>query len=180
MQIQPPSKARLIKATPGPSPITTPTRIVNVKHDPYDIYIGRRESTRALPDSPWRNPYVIKEDTESARREAIQKCLVHLSGPQILKIGSLKGKTLGCWCKPKLCHGDALAAIADLCVHHEGSCPECGGTVKSGIVCSLATRSSEMWNCTSCGCWGFEPVAFTLNVPIFGQMKKEQEEFTLG
>ena len=25
----------------------------------------------------------------------------------------LKGKTLGCWCKPLACHGDVLAEIAD-------------------------------------------------------------------
>ena len=25
----------------------------------------------------------------------------------------LKGKTLGCWCKPYPCHGDVLAELAD-------------------------------------------------------------------
>jgi len=25
----------------------------------------------------------------------------------------LKGKTLGCWCKPYQCHGDVLAELAD-------------------------------------------------------------------
>ena len=25
----------------------------------------------------------------------------------------LKGKTLGCWCKPRWCHGDVLAELAD-------------------------------------------------------------------
>jgi hypothetical protein len=25
----------------------------------------------------------------------------------------LKGKVLGCWCAPKLCHGDILAEIAN-------------------------------------------------------------------
>ena len=25
----------------------------------------------------------------------------------------LKGKTLGCWCKPDPCHGDVLAELAD-------------------------------------------------------------------
>jgi hypothetical protein len=25
----------------------------------------------------------------------------------------LKGKTLGCWCKPKTCHGDILVKLAN-------------------------------------------------------------------
>jgi hypothetical protein len=25
----------------------------------------------------------------------------------------LKGKKLGCWCKPNACHGDVLAELAD-------------------------------------------------------------------
>jgi hypothetical protein len=25
----------------------------------------------------------------------------------------LKGKVLGCWCKPDACHGDVLAELAD-------------------------------------------------------------------
>jgi hypothetical protein len=29
------------------------------------------------------------------------------------KVSELKGKTLICFCKPSLCHGDVLAEIAD-------------------------------------------------------------------
>jgi hypothetical protein len=29
------------------------------------------------------------------------------------KLHTLKGKTLGCWCKPKSCHGDVLVELAD-------------------------------------------------------------------
>jgi hypothetical protein len=35
--------------------------------------------------------------------------------PELLKLIplELKGKTLGCWCKPEACHGDILAKLAD-------------------------------------------------------------------
>jgi hypothetical protein len=31
----------------------------------------------------------------------------------IAALGELRGKVLGCWCKPALCHGDVLAEFAD-------------------------------------------------------------------
>ena len=35
--------------------------------------------------------------------------------PELLKLIplELKGKTLGCWCKPEACHGDILAELVD-------------------------------------------------------------------
>jgi hypothetical protein len=35
--------------------------------------------------------------------------------PELLKLipVELKGKSLGCWCKPLPCHGDVLAELAD-------------------------------------------------------------------
>lgn len=34
--------------------------------------------------------------------------------PKLLRdLHELKGKVLGCWCKPKACHGDILAELAD-------------------------------------------------------------------
>jgi hypothetical protein len=39
--------------------------------------------------------------------------------PELLKLipVELKGKTLGCWCKPEACHGDILAELADTLRH---------------------------------------------------------------
>ena len=34
--------------------------------------------------------------------------------PHLLaQLKDLKGKVLGCWCKPRACHGDVLAEMAD-------------------------------------------------------------------
>ena len=31
----------------------------------------------------------------------------------LAQLHTLKGKRLACWCKPKACHGDVLAKLAD-------------------------------------------------------------------
>jgi hypothetical protein len=82
------------------------TRVVNCKNERYDVYIGR--------PSEWGNPFKIGRD--GSRQEVIQKYREWiLANPQLTKQIHLKlrGKTLGCWCKPNACHGDVLAELAD-------------------------------------------------------------------
>ena len=40
----------------------------------------------------------------------------------MLNLPELKDKTLACWCKPKACHGDVLAKLAD----NDNLCVFCG------------------------------------------------------
>jgi hypothetical protein len=87
------------------------TKVVNVNIEPYDIYIGRTQSPHH-----YGNPFKIGSD--GTRTIVIKKCDLWLRGiaysdiePKrrewILKnVESLRGKTLGCHCKPKACHGD--------------------------------------------------------------------------
>ena len=83
---------------------TVITRVVNIdKNEPYDIYIGR--------GSAWGNPYAIGIDGD--RDEVIRKYhydfergYLKSNKQQLLQ---LRGKTLGCHCKPYSCHGDVLA-----------------------------------------------------------------------
>lgn len=79
------------------------TRVVHCKIEPYDIYIGR--------PSKWCNPFRIGQDGN--RSEVLQKFRAYLMGrPDLLdSIEELRGKTLGCWCKPKDCHGDILVEM---------------------------------------------------------------------
>lgn len=80
------------------------TKVVNVdKGDAHDIYIGR--------GSDWGNPYAIGFDGD--RDEVIRKYeydferdFLKSSKEDALK---LKGKVLGCHCKPAACHGDVIA-----------------------------------------------------------------------
>jgi hypothetical protein len=81
------------------------TIVVHCKKEPYDVYIGR--------PSKWGNPFKIGPD--ETREQVIEKYREYiLSRPDLIaSLHELKGKRLGCWCKPKACHGDVLAELAD-------------------------------------------------------------------
>jgi hypothetical protein len=89
------------------------TKVVHCKKYPhYDVYIGR--------PGPWGNPFSHLETSAAqfkvdTREEAIAKYQEWIkTQPQLLaQLPELKGKVLGCWCKPFKCHGDVLAALAD-------------------------------------------------------------------
>ncbi len=86
--------------------------IANIKKkEPYDIYIGRENKWLNLPQSKWANPFVMKN--ESMREEVLEKYKQHiLNSPELIaSLHELDGKTLGCYCKPKKCHGDVLIEL---------------------------------------------------------------------
>ena len=89
------------------------TRVVHCQKEPYDIYIGRAMPNFRLKESKWHNPF--KEGKDGTLQEVIEKYKVYLqSKPELLEaIFELKGKVLGCWCKPLPCHGDFLAELAN-------------------------------------------------------------------
>lgn len=99
------------KALSGRGPAT---RVVHVRHAPFDIYIGR--SVGSLLESTWHNPR--RKGRDGSREEVVARFYEELPASLRGQVGSLQGKTLGCWCKSKaapytLCHGDVLAALAD-------------------------------------------------------------------
>jgi hypothetical protein len=92
------------------------TRVVHVNKEPYDVYIGRGKGA----ENKWGNPYSHKDGTlakyrVATREEAIKKYEEYLlNNEDLMKdLHELKGKVLGCWCKPKSCHGDVLAKYAN-------------------------------------------------------------------
>jgi hypothetical protein len=65
-------------------------------------------------DSMWANPYKINADNDRETViELYEKYLRNLlKNEKILKkFLKLKGKTLGCWCKPEACHGDIILKL---------------------------------------------------------------------
>ncbi|MGH7744302.1 MAG: DUF4326 domain-containing protein [Candidatus Dormibacteria bacterium] len=81
--------------------------VVHSMREPYDVYIGR--------PSKWGNPYVLKRGGPS--REVILRLYEEylLRTPSLFDaLGELEGKKLGCYCAPKLCHGDILAKWANI------------------------------------------------------------------
>jgi hypothetical protein len=78
-------------------------KVVNKYKEPYDVYIGR--------GSIWGNPFKIGVDGN--RTEVIEKYEEYiLNNSKLLnQLPKLKGKILGCFCKPKKCHGDILIKL---------------------------------------------------------------------
>ena len=88
------------------------SKVVHCKKEEYDVYIGR--------PSIWGNPYSHKEKTladykSETREEAVESYKQWiLNSPDLMAlIPTLKGKVLGCWCKPLACHGDILLELAN-------------------------------------------------------------------
>lgn len=89
------------------------TRVVHCQREPYDVYIGRAMPRRGLARSKWENPFKIGRD--GTRDQVLDKYRDHaISRPDLLEaLPELRGKTLGCWCKPAACHGDVLVELLD-------------------------------------------------------------------
>lgn len=88
--------------------------------DPNNVYIGRRgivfiNNVRyPAKDSIYANPYKVsktltREDVIRMYRDYIVK---KISLGEI-DIEALRGKNLGCWCKPEACHGDVLIELLE-------------------------------------------------------------------
>ena len=90
-------------------------KVVHFKKEPYDIYIGR------LPGGKFNKWAYPKELRNSLPKNASRKEILDaferylLSNEELMNdIHELKGKVLGCWCRPqKTCHGDILKKYAD-------------------------------------------------------------------
>lgn len=92
-------------SSPGSHTKSAP-RVVHLKREHFDVRVDRQ--------THWGNPFVIGKD--GTREEVIAKYREWiLSEPSIVALArrELKGKTLGCWCAPKACHGDVLLEIAN-------------------------------------------------------------------
>jgi len=84
--------------------------VVNLRHDEFDVYIGRGGYGRK---GYFGNPFIVGRDGD--REEVLKKYKMyfyfmvrtdHEFKKRLLK---LKGKRLGCFCKPEACHGDIIA-----------------------------------------------------------------------
>jgi len=80
-------------------------KIVHCDKEEYDVYIGR--------GSIWGNKFEIGKD--GTRKEVIDKYRTYvLNNKELMNLlPFLKDKVLGCWCKPKACHGDVLKEIVE-------------------------------------------------------------------
>lgn len=92
--------------------------VVNKYKEKFDVYIGR--------GSKWGNPFSVnsgksKYDVSSCKDldECLEKYSDHLwemiKDGRVVKeeLRSLQGKRLGCFCKPKPCHGDIIVKAVE-------------------------------------------------------------------
>lgn len=79
------------------------TLVVNRHFEKHDVYIGR--------GTKWGNPFEIGRDGN--REEVIRLYEIYArNNPEIMNsLHELKGKRLGCSCKPAPCHGDVLVKL---------------------------------------------------------------------
>jgi hypothetical protein len=79
--------------------------VVHCKRFRFDVYIGR--------PSKWGNPFSMKNEQD--RANVIQQYEEWImQQPHLLAaLPELRGKTLGCWCAPRACHGDVLVRLAN-------------------------------------------------------------------
>lgn len=77
---------------------------------PNTLYIGRNMSfyVEGATKSKWHNPFPLKKYPDSLAR---YRKYVRNNKELMKDIEELKGKELGCWCKPKKCHGDVLIEL---------------------------------------------------------------------
>ena len=108
------------------------TTVVNLTKDTHDEYIGRGSEPRThmltegikLHAEGWLgNPHPIGWCDICSERHTRTECISKFKQDFYKKINSdsdfkghvllLKGKRLGCYCKPKECHGDVIKEYID-------------------------------------------------------------------
>lgn len=141
---------------PFPEPEAAPSGlVVHLKREPFDVRIDR--------GSAWGNPFEL--DNESERAAVIRRYQVWLSeadspitndkghtfNPAWVRehLPQLYGKRLGCWCHPKPCHGDTLAALA-------AEVPTCWGDYtghmkRDWVAAALGLSPTRFWKVTRNG-----------------------------
>ena len=89
------------------------TTVVNIRKAPYDVYIGRAGKGQ---DGYYGNPYPLEWADRSTILEMFRGYFYARLAEDAeykARVLELRGKVLGCFCKPLLCHGDMIAAYLD-------------------------------------------------------------------
>lgn len=93
------------------------TRVVNLRREPFDVYIGRAGKGQ---DGYFGNPFMLDPKKPRSQQVGLFETYrawflnrVERSPEFRAQVLALRGKTLGCFCKPGWCHGDVIAEWVD-------------------------------------------------------------------
>lgn len=91
-----------------------------------NVYVGRRGRVFIHEDggkrlyhysaSKWHNPYKVSKECDlDTALELYQQHLCNMlqEPAHLQEFLLLKGKTLGCWCKPGKCHADVILSVLE-------------------------------------------------------------------
>lgn len=84
------------------------TRVVNLRKEPYDVYVGRAGKGQ---DGFWGNPFPLEKGADrwdllrKFEGESFKERLYEEKGFKE-RLEELRGKRLGCFCAPKICHAE--------------------------------------------------------------------------
>jgi len=87
--------------------------VVNLRKEAYDVYIGR--PGKGQHDAPFGNPFIVGIDGERGECAKLFRDWFHSDDPKAKEMRKLARERikpddkLGCFCKPKDCHGDIIA-----------------------------------------------------------------------
>lgn len=85
--------------------------------DPDNVYIGRSAVTSIdgqkypTEHSEWYNPFCTSNKSQTLPRYQKYLCEKLKDKECLERFRQLRGKNLGCWCKPGKCHGDVIIKI---------------------------------------------------------------------
>lgn len=92
--------------------------VVNLREEKYHVYIGRHRGKHMLSDGisigsrGWLgNPFTLREHSRSASIRNFREAFMEKIQKKYRfrkAVLNIRGK-LGCYCKPKACHGDVIA-----------------------------------------------------------------------
>lgn len=98
---------------------TGPTAVISLKgmlHEYGPELEACYQGHWRLARSGWANPFTVQQMGGAERAvEAYRRWLLAPGQAELRAriVPELRGRTLGCWCKPGLCRGHVLAAAAD-------------------------------------------------------------------
>ena len=90
------------KRTHLPNLVPPKTRVVNIQDEDFDVLIDRT--------TKWGNRFKSKEFGRK-KSIAMYKEWILTNKSLLNCLPELKGKRLGCHCKPEICHGDVLVEL---------------------------------------------------------------------